>query len=167
MNKYKFGGIENPDVYLDENVRRMCFTHRRMFAQVIGQLLKEGKKDKAVKALEYCEKVIPTTTIPSDYQSGSKDLAQAWFAVGNKEKGAAILDDMANNSLEYITWYLSMSNKRLALSTQECLYHFYLLDDISKIMETNGLEQAKEYTNKFKELYSIFADRAGGQFNGQ
>lgn len=167
MNKYKFGGIENPDVYLDENVRRMCFTHRRMFAQVIGQLLKEGKKDKAVKALEYCEKVIPTTTIPSDYQSGSKDLAQAWFAVGNKEKGAAILDDMANNSLEYITWYLSMNNKRLALSTQECLYHFYLLDDISKIMETNGLEQAKEYTNKFKELYSIFADRAGGQFNGQ
>ena len=167
MNKYKFGGIENPDVYLDENVRRMCFTHRRMFAQIIGQLLKEGKKDKAVKALEYCEKVIPTTTIPSDYQSGSKDLAQAWFAVGNKEKGAAILDDMANNSLEYITWYLSMNNKRLALSTQECLYHFYLLDDISKIMETNGLEQAKEYTNKFKELYSIFADRAGGQFNGQ
>lgn len=167
MNKYKFGGIENPDVYLDENVRRMCFTHRRMFAQVIGQLLKEGKKDKAVKALEYCEKVIPTTTIRSDYQSGSKDLAQAWFAVGNKEKGAAILDDMANNSLEYITWYLSMNNKRLALSTQECLYHFYLLDDISKIMETNGLEQAKEYTNKFKELYSIFADRAGGQFNGQ
>lgn len=167
MNKYKFGGIENPDVYLDENVRRMCFTHRRMFAQVIGQLLKEGKKDKAVKALEYCEKVIPTTTIPSDYQSGSKDLAQAWFAVGNKEKGAAILDDMANNSLEYITWYLSMNNKRLALSTQECLYHFYLLDDISKIMETNGLEQAKEYTNKFKELYSIFADRTGGQFNGQ
>ena len=167
MNKYKFGGIENPDVYLDENVRRMCFTHRRMFAQVIGQLLKEGKKDKAVKALEYCEKVIPTTTIPSDYQSGSKDLAQAWFAVGNKEKGAAILDDMANNSLEYITWYLSMSNKRLALSVHECQYYFGLLYDITKIMEMNGLKQAKDYSDKFEELYTIFAGRAGGQFNGQ
>ena len=167
MNKYKFGGIENPDVYLDENVRRMCFTHRRMFAQVIGQLLKEGKKDKAVKALEYCEKVIPTTTIPSDYQSGSKDLAQAWFAVGNKEKGAAILDDMPNNSLEYITWYLSMSNKRLALSVHECQYYFGLLYDITKIMEMNGLKQAKDYSDKFEELYTIFAGRAGGQFNGQ
>lgn len=167
MNKYKFGNIDNPNVYLDENIRRMCFTHRRMFSQVIGQLLKEGKKDKALKALEYCEKVIPTTAIPNDFQSGSKDLATAWFAVGNKEKGAAILDDMANNSLEYITWYLAMDNKRFSLSMQECMYHFYILDEVTKMMEKNGLQQAQDYTKKFNELYDIFTNRAGGQFHGQ
>ena len=53
MNKFKFGGIDNPDIYIDENILRMCYTHRRMFGQVITQLLREGKKDKVRKALEY------------------------------------------------------------------------------------------------------------------
>ncbi|MCR4995231.1 MAG: DUF2723 domain-containing protein, partial [Bacteroidales bacterium] len=29
MNRFKFGGIDNPDIYLDETVLRMCYTHRR------------------------------------------------------------------------------------------------------------------------------------------
>ena len=48
MNKFKFGGIDNPDVYLDETVHRMCDTHRRLFVQLASQLIKEGKKDKAL-----------------------------------------------------------------------------------------------------------------------
>ena len=46
MNKFKFGGIDKPGIYIDENVMRMCYTHRRIFTQLVGQLIKEGKKDK-------------------------------------------------------------------------------------------------------------------------
>ena len=53
MNKFKFGGIDKPGIYIDENTMRMCYTHRRIFAQLITQLMKEGKKDKALAALEY------------------------------------------------------------------------------------------------------------------
>ena len=52
MNKFKFGGIDKPGIYIDENTMRMCYTHRRIFAQLITQLMKEGKKDKALAALE-------------------------------------------------------------------------------------------------------------------
>ena len=159
MNKYKFGGIENPDVYLDENIRRMCFTHRRMFAMLINQLIKEGKSDKALNALEYCEKVIPTTTVPSDFQSGSKDLAKAWFTLGKKEKSAAILDELAEKSLEYITWYLSLDTQRFTISAQECLYHFYLLDEETKMMEEFQLPQAERFTAQFNQLYTLFDER--------
>ena len=31
MNKFKFGGIDKPGIYIDENVMRMCYTHRRIF----------------------------------------------------------------------------------------------------------------------------------------
>ena len=44
MNKFKFGGIDKPGIYIDENTMRMCYTHRRIFAQLITQLMKEGKK---------------------------------------------------------------------------------------------------------------------------
>ena len=63
MNKFKFGGINNPDIYIDETVMRMCQTHRRMFIQLATQLIKEGKKDKALKALDYCSEVIPSLSL--------------------------------------------------------------------------------------------------------
>ena len=66
MNKFVWGGIENPNVYLDENIRRMCFTLRMMFVELIGQLMEEGKTDKALKALDYCMEKIPGTAIPHD-----------------------------------------------------------------------------------------------------
>ena len=29
MNKFKFGGIDKPGIYIDENAMRMCHSHRR------------------------------------------------------------------------------------------------------------------------------------------
>ena len=71
------------------------------------------------------------------------------------------MDDMANKSLEYITWYLSMDNRRLALSNQECMYHFYLLDEITKSLEKNGSSKADNYSKKLDELYGLYAGRTG------
>ncbi|MGN0035892.1 MAG: hypothetical protein ACI36X_01530, partial [Bacteroidaceae bacterium] len=161
MHRYRFGGIDNPKVYLDENIRRMCYTHRRMFGQLVLQLLKEGKVDKARQALEYCEQVIPVTTIPSDFQSGSKDLANGWLALGEKEKATRILHDMADKSLEYLHWYMAMDADRFQLSIQECLYHFYLLDEVTRLMEAHKLPKADAYGRQMDELYAGFSRRSG------
>ena len=75
MNKFKFGGIDKPGIYIDENTMRMCYTHRRIFAQLITQLMKEGKKDKALAALEYAEKMIPAFNVPYDVQNGALEMA--------------------------------------------------------------------------------------------
>ena len=46
MNKFKFGGIDKPGIYIDENAMRMCHSHRRIFSQLVQQLMREGKKDR-------------------------------------------------------------------------------------------------------------------------
>ena len=51
MHKFKFGGLSQPGLYLDETVVRMCFTHRRLFMQLALRLIQEGKTDKAMKVL--------------------------------------------------------------------------------------------------------------------
>lgn len=68
MNKFKFGGIDKEGIYIDENAMRMCYSHRRIFSQLIGQLIREGKTDKAKAALEYAEKMIPAYNVPYDWQ---------------------------------------------------------------------------------------------------
>ena len=177
MNKFKFGGINNPDIYIDETVMRMCQTHRRMFIQLATQLIKEGKKDKALKALDYCSEVIPSTTVPHDYiMSSSKEMADDYLALGEKEKGEAILNDLANKSVEYITWYLSLDDQRLQGSYEDCLRNFYILDEINKSLaranaaggvQGEGEQQKKSdmashYAKKFEDLYEVFNKRVGG-----
>ena len=39
MNKFRFGNIEDPRVYLDENILRMCNAQRQMFGRLIDPLL--------------------------------------------------------------------------------------------------------------------------------
>ena len=161
MNKFKFGGIDNPKVYIDENIMRMCNTHRRLFGQLVVQLLKEGKDDKALKVLEYSEKVIPGTTVPHNYQSGSRDLAEAYYMLGKKEQGDMLVGDMANQAVEYLTWYLGMGDKQLKVSSQECMYNFYLLDEMNKLMQKYNSGQLANYSKKFEQLYGVYVSRVG------
>lgn len=163
MNKFKFGGINKAGIYIDENTMRMCYTHRRIFTQLITQLLKEGKKDKALKALEYCEKMIPASNVPYDYQNSAQSMAEAYYLLGQKAKGDKIMDALANKSMEYLIWYLSMSNQQLTISGQEFMYHIYLLDEEIKIMEKYKSKQASHYAGKLEELYNMYASRTKAQ----
>ena len=120
MHKFRYGGLEHDGIYLDQTIMRMCHTHRSMFVQLIGALLKEGKTDKALKALEYCKKVIPEKNVPYeilsvgyDYDRGIFKLPDYWHQVGRDKEAERILVKMAQTSIEYLEWYNSLGNDRL------------------------------------------------------
>ena len=166
MNKFKFGGIDNPDIYLDETVLRMCHTHRRLFVQLASQLIAEGKNEKALKVLEYCEKAIPSATVPHDYiYSASKEMADDYIKLGKNEKAETLLSALANNSTEYIQWYLSLDTQHFQNSNDACIRHLYFLEDICKTLDTmtdeagEKIPSAALYSQKFNQLYKAFETR--------
>ena len=159
MNKFKFGGIDKPGIYIDENTMRMCYTHRRIFAQLITQLMKEGKKDKALAALEYAEKMIPAFNVPYDVQNGALEMAEAYYQLGNNTKADQIIDELANKSVEYLTWYLSLDDNHLLMSQREFIMHLSTLDMEVKMMEKYKSKLAGNYTPKVNELYNIYVGR--------
>lgn len=159
MNKFKFGGIDKPGIYIDENTMRMCYTHRRIFAQLITQLMKEGKKDKALAALEYAEKMIPAFNVPYDVQNGALEMAEAYYQLGNNTKADQIIDELANKSVEYLTWYLSLDDNHLFMSQREFIMHLSALDMEVKMMEKYKSKLAGNYTPKVNELYNIYVGR--------
>ena len=159
MNKFKFGGIDKPGIYIDENAMRMCYTHRRIFAQLITQLMKEGKKAKALAALEYAEKMIPAFNVPYDVQNGALEMAEAYYQLGNNTKADQIIDELANKSVEYLTWYLSLDDNHLLMSQREFIMHLSALDMEVKMMEKYKSKLAGNYTPKVNELYNIYVGR--------
>ena len=162
MNKFKFGGIDKPGIYIDENVMRMCYTHRRVFAQLIEQLMKEGKKDKALAALDYAEKMIPAYTVPYDGQTGAVQMAEAYYQLGETEKSDKIMDALANKAIEYLTWYLSLDNSQFFVSSREFEYHIALLNEELKLMEKYKSKLSDNYSGKLDELYGMYVSRMKG-----
>ncbi|MCD8318442.1 MAG: DUF2723 domain-containing protein [Paraprevotella sp.] len=146
MNKFKYGGLKKyPDVYLDETVMRMCYTHRRLFSQLAKQLLAEGKKDKALKVVTRAEQEIPASVVPHDYMGSSIDLAEVWLKLGHKAEGEKIIDAVGKNAKEYLEWYLSLSTPRLLQYSRDCMINLYVLDDIARTLAPSDKKKADEY----------------------
>nr|WP_294627751.1 DUF2723 domain-containing protein [uncultured Bacteroides sp.] len=160
MNKFKFGGIDQPGIYIDENTMRMCYTHRRIFTQLAGQLIKEGKKEKAISALDYAEKMIPAGNVPYDWANGAFQMSEAYYQLGEKEKADKIIDELANKSLEYMLWYLSLSDNQLAIAGENFVYNASLLDAEIRLMEKYKSEELlKHYSDQLDQLYNEYVTR--------
>jgi hypothetical protein len=159
MNKFKFGGVNHAGVYLDENVMKMCYTHRRAFVQLINTLLAEGKKEKAAKALAYCKEVIPACNIPYDFDNGAFQIAEAYYKLDDLKEGDRVMKALVDKSVEYLTWYLSLDDHRLSLSIKEIQLHIALLDDGVKTMKEYKSPLAGEFDEKLDRLYTAYVSR--------
>ena len=118
LMNFKFGGLDNPNLYLDETVRRMCDSHRRLFVQLATTLYNDGQEDKARNLLEKVDAGISDELLPLvDWLYGSSvEMARLYLALGNKERGTAILFNTAKNYTQQLYWYLSMNNRNLRAS---------------------------------------------------
>ena len=128
MTRFKYGGIDKKGVYLDETVMRMCYTHRRLFAQLALHLVAESKFDKAKKVLAYADKMIPAYNVPMNYLSGGLDIAKAYALVGNKAKAAEYTKAVFNNAHQYMVWYNSLTGSRFTQAQQDCMMHIYVMN---------------------------------------
>jgi len=154
MNKFKYGNIADPKVYLDENTARMCHTHRMVFAQLIGGLMAKGDTVRAKKALDYCNKVIPGTTVRHDYVS--TQLADYYYKLHETAKGNAIMNAVAQDCVEYLDWYLSLSPASQNSVSSRIGHNLAVLNQVLRICD-----QAKQNTimNKYMPRYMDYTKR--------
>ena len=163
MHKFKFGGLSQPGLYLDETVVRMCFTHRRLFMQLALRLIQEGKTDKALKVLTYANQQIPTYNVPVDYYGGSLDEARAWTSLGKTDKAMKVLRELWKNSEQYIGWYISLEGSRFEGAELEINRHFYILQQINGLSEHIDPKWTEQNIQKMNNLATLFLSK-GGQF---
>ena len=136
MTRFKYGGIDKKGIYLDETVMRMCYTHRRLFAQLALSLIAEKKNDKAAKVLAYSEKVLPYYNVPLNYLSGGLDIAKAYALLGNKAKAKETINAVFNNAHQYMAWYNTLSGSRFTQAQQDCMMHIYIMSMCIDIADT-------------------------------
>ena len=156
MNTFKWGGFNDPKVYLDENHRRMATNIRNNLTRLANALLDEGKKDKAVAILNKLMKELPPALLPHD--QFSIFLAEAYYKAGEFEKGDEIMRNVSNEFLQQLTYYTSLSNTLRQTVTGNlervmAVYTRLLLPTVQMYKREDLLKEfEKGYTNSVTKL---------------
>ena len=109
MNKFKWGNIQNPHIYLNQDNMRMIMNFRNNFARLANNLIIQGKKDSAIAVCDRCIKVMPEKTIPYDYFI--LPIAETYYKAGKIDKANKITEKLIYRYEQELRYYSLFENE--------------------------------------------------------
>jgi tetratricopeptide (TPR) repeat protein len=152
MNKFRWGNIKLPHVYVDENNRRMLTNMRNNFQRLAEALLREGQKDKCVNILDKCIEEIPANKVPYDYFS--VQIARIYLEAGRKDKAEEQIRDMSKEFIDELKYLFSFNPKYYASFEEEIRSSLYFLNELQGIaLKTGNTELNSQIKSEFDKYY--------------
>jgi hypothetical protein len=152
MTKYFWRGLDDENVYYDENYRRFPMNVRESFGRLAEQLFAEGKNEEAKKVILTCLAKIPNKTIPYDYS-----MAQ-FIGLLLKLKDEKSADNLATILASRIEDEIRYMSKNSALaSPEELRYYVYVLGYIA---DAYRMENKKAQYEKYSKIYQRYSGEA-------
>lgn len=149
MQKFNWGGLENPNVYADETTQRMFSDPYRYSCAVTAHALAEaGMNEQAAGLVRLCTQKIPATQIlPDDYWISLTDAA--WMS-GDNALANSLADQAFNHFMECIRWYPTLPRPsgdsgykvqqvQLLYGLADAYGQVELTEKWGKVMEENGV----------------------------
>ncbi|MEQ8625278.1 MAG: DUF2723 domain-containing protein [Vicingaceae bacterium] len=109
MNDFHWGGMDTNDIYMDETNRRMTMSLRITFSRLAEKLIEENKNEKALAVVDRAFEVMPEENVP--YDVFVMYLAENYYALGEFEKGNAVVSRLADIYEGELLYYLSLEPK--------------------------------------------------------
>lgn len=139
MNQFKWGGMREGDIYMNENNRRMCMNFRNNFARLSSEYIRTGQKEKAIEVLDECIAAIPERNIPYNYFVLS--IAENYYKLEQYEKGNKIMASLLDTYEDDLKYYLSLKGKDKKNIQEDLERTKYILQQIV-IMTNERYKQA-------------------------
>ncbi len=112
MNKFKWGGMDKPGVFLDNVFISSCALNiRQRCGALANALIEEGKKDKAIKVLDKCLQVTPQENVPYDVTMYA--ITMGYYQAGALDKASALSKKLFTNYESNIRYYYSFDRKEI------------------------------------------------------
>ena len=151
MNKFQFGGMSTKGVYMEENTMRMSLNYRLNFVRLAGALYKEGKLDKARKAIERSFEEVPSYNIPYSYMS--YQLIDICLKLDMKDKAIEVLKETHHTAKQELDFFLSYDvedKNGVSDKIRENMMIYQNLIKYSKDVDSELFETAK---SEFEAFY--------------
>ena len=157
INKFKWGNMNDPKVYLDENNMRMAMNVRNSFVRLADGLLEQGKRDSAIAVLDRCNELVPNEKVEFNYfnllmvnsyyraaSSNVKNMNRDSLSVevnvypAATQKANEVVKIMANNCEEKLKYFFSLEPKFRATVQEDLQREFYIMRELSSIAGQYG-----------------------------
>ena len=154
MNKYKYGNLSQPGLYIDENAARMANTFRVIFGRTAQALADRGDSVRAEQVADRCLQEIPKYNIPYDYYSVG-ELADVYHKIGRTEKADQLYAELADISMRNLNWYNRLDRRN----------YFSVLEDVRRDLVYMQYimfyfaENNTDLYNQYMEEYARYVER--------
>ena len=155
MFKFRWGGINNPKVYLDENNLRMLSNMRNMFAKLADALIQQNKLDSARRVVNKAMEVMPDNCVPFNYFV--LPYVDIYYRLNQPEQAQQIgkrLEDIAASELRYI---FQFKPDQRELMDYDIRVNLRILQQLAMIEKQYGnAQRAQEIEQEFQAYYSRY-----------
>jgi len=148
MEKFKWGNMNDPKVYIDENNSRMMMNVRNTFNRLAETLVADGQNDKAAQVLDRGIELIPHKIVPYNYFSMM--MAETYFKAGKPEKGKEIINTIMTDYKEQLDYFFKMNKPMRASVDEEIQRILYFMREMGNVCTRgNQAELGKEVASSF------------------
>lgn len=153
MNKFKYGRMNEPDVYLDNFHLRTLLVIRLKyrFTRLALELADKGELDKAEKVLDRIVELTPRKNVP--YDMFTPGIGEAYLKINKNAKGIAILDEMTDIADRHLKYYSTLRPKFRNGAEEDITYHMRVLANVLQIARQYN---QKELLNKTEQLFEKY-----------
>jgi len=155
MEKFKWGNINDPRVYICSVTRRHAMNYRNIFTTLGRALIFENEKEKAIKLVDKCLEVLPENKVPHDLNS--LPLVEIYFMAGANDKGNKLAERLLELNVELLDYFKSLDKKFFKTTEEEVRRRFYALQVLQNIAQRYNQEKLnKSTTDQLKRLENIY-----------
>lgn len=151
MDRFRWGNMEKPEVYIDENISRLCMNMRNNFLRLAESLMDEGNRDSAVKVLDRCVELVPNSKVPFDYMAIL--MAQAYYRAAEDEKANQMIETIADRLVKEVDYYSTLHAVSTSEFPRNVNRNLALLQELYRITgQYNQADLNKRIEIEFKRL---------------
>jgi hypothetical protein len=151
MNKFKWGNISDPKVYLDENNLRMLANFRNNFARLAETLIDENKVDSAVKVLDRSLEVMPASQITVNYWL--LPVVEQYYRAKQFEKANQLIEKIFANTTEELKYFTSIRGLLATKVESEKGFNIRVLNELARLTHAYGQTELK---NKIEQTFQTY-----------
>jgi hypothetical protein len=147
MNKFAFRGMNDPDLYYNEEYQKFAMNTRQSFYRLAQAINEKGDKDRAKEVVQRCWEVLPDEVFPFDVYSAQ--YIPLFFELDMSD-AQMYSERMGDKAIEIIEYLISENVK----DQQEFQTNMFMLNMVQRSLDQNVGEEAAA---KYKEAFQRFS----------
>ncbi len=157
MNKFRYGGMNDPKVYLDDfHVRTVSIIRlRNRFLQLAGELIIRDDTARAIQVLDRCLELTPDNKIPFDHTL--IQIANAYYQCNRFDKANSLVKSLSEKCSGKLAYYLDQKNGFISSINDQIIYNFQIMQNLAMISKNfNQTEISSAIDSLTNQQYGVY-----------